>query len=88
MKHRKRSLTPILTTIVVLAFFYLPLVVLFVESFNDSKFGGAWCGFTTKWYSMLWGHRPLQEALVISRGQITQNAIALYKSLGGGLVLR
>ncbi len=30
----------------------------------------------------------LQEALVISRGQITQNAIALYKSLGGGLVLR
>ena len=30
----------------------------------------------------------LQEALVISRGQITQNAIALYKSLGGGLVLK
>lgn len=27
----------------------------------------------------------LQEALVVSRGQITQNAIALYKSLGGGL---
>ena len=30
----------------------------------------------------------LQEALVISRGQITQNAIALYKSLGGGLVVK
>ena len=29
----------------------------------------------------------LQEALVVSRGQITQNAIALYKSLGGGLVV-
>ncbi len=29
----------------------------------------------------------LQEALVISRGQITQNAIALYKSLGGGVVV-
>mgnify|MGYP003295029853 CR=1 FL=1 len=28
----------------------------------------------------------LQEALVVSRGQITQNLIALYKSLGGGLV--
>ncbi len=27
----------------------------------------------------------LEEALVVSRGQITQNAIALYKSLGGGL---
>ena len=29
----------------------------------------------------------LQEALVISRGQITQNAIALYKSLGGGVAV-
>ena len=27
----------------------------------------------------------LQEALVVSRGQITIDAIALYKSLGGGL---
>ena len=29
----------------------------------------------------------LQEALVVSRGQITENAIVLYKSLGGGLVV-
>jgi NodT family efflux transporter outer membrane factor (OMF) lipoprotein len=28
----------------------------------------------------------LQEALVVSRGQITENLIALYKSLGGGFV--
>lgn len=27
----------------------------------------------------------LQEALVISRGRITENAIALYKALGGGI---
>ena len=30
----------------------------------------------------------LQEALVVSRGQITENAIVLYKSLGGGLVVK
>ncbi|MGN0854259.1 MAG: efflux transporter outer membrane subunit [Kiritimatiellia bacterium] len=30
----------------------------------------------------------LEESLVVSRGQITQNAITLYKSLGGGLVIR
>lgn len=29
----------------------------------------------------------LQEALVISRGQITQNAITLYKALGGGVIV-
>ena len=28
----------------------------------------------------------LEEALVISRGQITVNLIALYKALGGGIV--
>lgn len=64
MKHRKRSLTPILTTVVVLLFFYLPLAVLLVESFNDSKFGGAWKGFTWKWYAMLWDNKPIKDALV------------------------
>ena len=29
----------------------------------------------------------LEEALVISRGQITVNLIALYKALGGGIIL-
>ena len=28
----------------------------------------------------------LEEVLVISRGQITVNLIALYKALGGGIV--
>ncbi len=50
MKHRKRSLTPILTTIIVLAFFYLPILMLVIGSFNAAKFGGKWKGFTYRWY--------------------------------------
>lgn len=38
----KRSVIPLLTTLFVLVFFYLPIVVLVVNSFNASRFGGAW----------------------------------------------
>lgn len=60
----KRSLTPILTTIAVLIFFYLPILVLFVGSFNAAKFGGTWKGFTFAWYVKLWNNEPIRDALV------------------------
>ena len=34
-------------------FLYLPLVIVVVYSFNDSKLNAEWVGFTTKWYVML-----------------------------------
>ena len=45
----KRSRVPFYTTLAVLAFFYLPLIILSVNSFNDSRFGGPWKGFTFRW---------------------------------------
>ena len=36
----KRSRLPLVTTLAVLVFFYLPIVVLVVNSFNASRFGG------------------------------------------------
>lgn len=41
----------------VLVFLYLPIVVLVVNSFNLSKFGGEWLGFTFKWYETLFSPR-------------------------------
>ena len=32
-------------------------------SFNNSRFGGAWRGFTLKWYRLLWSQREIWEAL-------------------------
>lgn len=60
MKHSK---IPLLTTICVLVFFYLPLFVLAVNSFNDSSYGGSWNGFTFKWYEKLWQKREIWESL-------------------------
>jgi len=49
-------------TLIVLLFLYLPIVVLFINSFNDSRFGGEWTGFTIKWYERLWRERGLWQA--------------------------
>lgn len=49
----KRSSIPLLTTLAVLLFFYLPIAVLMVNSFNASRFEGAWQGFSLKWYAKL-----------------------------------
>ena len=60
MKH---SRIPLLTTIAVLLFFYLPVAVMVVFSFNDSRFGGQWRGFTLKWYRLLWSQREIWDSL-------------------------
>ena len=42
----KTSRLPLLMTWLVLAFFYLPIGVLILNSFNGSRFGTTWQGFT------------------------------------------
>lgn len=59
----KTSRTPMLITAAVLVFFYLPMVVMVIHSFNQSKFGTKWQGFTWKWYETLWQRSDLWEAL-------------------------
>jgi len=53
----KRSRFPYIVTAVVLVFFYLPILILVIESFNASRFGGAWRGFSFRWYARLF-HEP------------------------------
>ncbi len=53
----RRSRLPIVVTAAVLIFFYLPIVILVVNSFNASRFGGSWQGFSLKWYVRLF-HEP------------------------------
>ncbi len=53
-------------TALVLTFLHLPLVVLVVNSFNESRFGGEWQGFTWKWYDQLWAAEPVWESLEVT----------------------
>ncbi|MGF1736668.1 spermidine/putrescine ABC transporter permease PotC [Photobacterium satsumensis] len=47
---------------VVYAFLYTPIIILIVNSFNASKFGMKWGGFTTKWYHQLVNNDSLMQA--------------------------
>ncbi len=59
----KSSRLPLVTTMLVLAFFYLPLGVMVLNSFNASRFGGTWEGWTWKWYERLAQSQPIWDAL-------------------------
>ena len=48
---------------IVLLFFYLPIVILVVFSFNESKLNIVWTGFTLQWYAALWEDDQLIEGL-------------------------
>jgi len=49
----KRNPFPMIILFLVLGFLYLPIIVLTANSFNLSRFGGTWEGFTFKWYQQL-----------------------------------
>ena len=48
----------------VLAFLYIPILVLILFSFNDSRSRGRWGGFTLRWYQELFTDRAIVEALI------------------------
>ncbi|MDZ7315654.1 MAG: ABC transporter permease subunit [candidate division KSB1 bacterium] len=66
----RRSRFPLVVTIGVLVFFYLPILILVLNSFNAARFGGNWKGFTFKWYVQLFHHdeiwRALQNTLIVA----------------------
>lgn len=47
-------------------FLYLPILLLMVYSFNESKLATVWSGFSTRWYGELFNNRQILDALWIS----------------------
>ena len=54
------------SALAVYAFLYIPLLVVVVFSFNDSKLNAEWVGFTTSWYAKLFSNREMLAAAVNS----------------------
>lgn len=44
------------------AFLYIPIVILVIYSFNESKLVTVWGGFSLKWYSSMWRNEGLMNA--------------------------
>jgi spermidine/putrescine transport system permease protein len=62
----KRSQFPLIVTWILLLFFYLPIFVLVLYSFNSSRFGGSWSGWSLSWYRQLYREREIWRALTNS----------------------
>ena len=90
MQKTWRSSVLLAYSLAVLAFLYLPLIILALYSFNDSRINAVWTGFTLKWYQALFQNTRVLEALtntliigffstIISTALGTTAAIALHR---------
>ena len=43
-------------------FLYLPILLLVIYSFNESRLVTVWAGFSTKWYVAMWSNQGLLDA--------------------------
>ena len=51
---------------VIFLFLYLPILVLVVLSFNNSKSRVVWGGFTLKWYASCFTDKTIMNALIMT----------------------
>jgi spermidine/putrescine transport system permease protein len=74
----------------VFLFFYLPIAILVLFSFNQSRLNIVWTGFTLDWYAALWRDtvlvRTLQNSLIVATA--TTVISVLLGTVGGWLLYR
>ncbi len=70
------------------AFLYVPIVLLVLYSFNDSRLVTVWGGFSTRWYSSLFENQVLLTAAWRSlQVAVTSASLATLVGLAAGLAL-
>lgn len=60
---KNRTKLPNIYLGVILALMYVPILLVILYSFNESKISSVWAGFSLKWYGELFRDRALFEAL-------------------------
>jgi putrescine transport system permease protein len=70
------------------AFLYLPIVLLIIFSFNESKLVTVWGGFSTKWYYSLFQNQGLMDAawVTLRVGVISATVATILGMLFSGMV--
>lgn len=66
------------------ALMYLPILIVMIYSFNESKISSVWSGFSLKWYQDLFRDREIAAALLNSviLGLLSSLAAAVIGTLG------
>lgn len=72
------------------AFLYLPILLLVVFSFNESRLVTVWGGFSTKWYAALLGNQAMLDAawVTLRIGLISATAATLLGTLAAIVLVR
>lgn len=60
----KSRYTSLFATLAVLVFMYMPIALLVTQSFNASRYGGKWTGFSLKWYQALFNDSGVINATI------------------------
>ena len=81
---KNRTKLPNIYLGVVLALMYVPILVVILYSFNESRISSVWEGFSLKWYEELFRDRDLFQALwnSILLGVISSCCAAVIGTLG------
>ena len=70
------------------AFLYIPIIMVMVYSFNDSRIVSVWGGFSLRWYAALLDNRQLIEAALLSlRIAFVSATVATVLGVLAGLAL-
>lgn len=73
--------------ILLFAFLYLPIILLILFSFNDSRLGSNWQGFTLKWYGAMFQDKTIMKslkntAIIALASAIISTIIGTFSTLG------
>ncbi len=70
------------------AFLYIPMLILIIYSFNESKLVTVWAGFSTKWYGELFQNQQLLDAAWVTlRVAVFSSTIATILGTAAAYVL-
>jgi putrescine transport system permease protein len=87
---QKNSLALNLFTTFGFVFLYLPIILLVIYSFNDSRLVTVWGGFSAKWYFELWKDDELISAMITSLkvANISATLAVIFGTLAGMALAR
>ena len=83
--HKPNNIIFNITGLLTYLFLYIPLIIIILYSFNDSRININWNGFTLKWYYILFNDKDLINAAInsiIIAGISTAIAVILGSAAG------
>lgn len=66
MKLKIQRFPAVVYGTLIYSFLYIPIIILIVFSFNQSRLNAVWTGFTLDWYAKLWTNINILEAFKVS----------------------